>query len=74
MFQLKDAGAGITCCAGGQFIFIGNVKEKLHRECLPISIPSDDPTYNNVNCMNLVRNLFGLNLDGTTPVSREQVA
>ncbi|XP_045034963.1 chorion peroxidase isoform X2 [Daphnia magna] len=58
------------CCDGGRF---GNVTANPNVECLHIPIPSNDPVYVNANCLNMVRNTFGLNLDGTTPSSRQQV-
>ncbi|XP_046655293.1 peroxidasin-like isoform X2 [Daphnia pulicaria] len=58
------------CCGGSQF---GNTSTNLNTECLQIPIPSDDPVYSNVNCMNMVRSNYGLNLDGTTPTARQQV-
>lgn len=67
---MKGTGGAISCCIGGRF---GNFTSNPHPECLPIPIPSNDPVYSNVNCMNVVRSSFGLNLDGTTPANREQV-
>ncbi|KAI9560223.1 hypothetical protein GHT06_014237 [Daphnia sinensis] len=58
------------CCDGGRF---GNVTANPNVECLHIPIPSNDPVYVNANCLNMVRNTFGLNLDGTTPSSRQQI-
>ncbi|XP_046655262.1 chorion peroxidase-like [Daphnia pulicaria] len=60
------------CCipAGARF---GNASTNPNAECLHIPIPSNDPVYSNVNCMNMIRSTFGLNLDGTTPPAREQI-
>ena len=66
----KATGGSISCCIGGRF---GNFTPNPDPECLPIPIPSNDPVYSNVNCMNFVRNTYGLNLDGTIPTSRQQV-
>lgn len=65
-----DDGKAISCCVGGRF---GNTTASPHPECLQIPIPSDDPVYSNANCMNVVRSTYGLNLDGTTPSSRQQI-
>ncbi|XP_057373484.1 chorion peroxidase-like [Daphnia carinata] len=46
-----------------------------HPECLPITVPIDDAVYSsqNITCIHTVRSSFGLNLDDTTPTSREQI-
>lgn len=75
-----DDGKGIDCCSTrhfGQFI---TLPDAAHPECLPITVPSDDPLYNDpvsgrkekVNCMSFVRSAFGSNQNGPT-INREQV-
>lgn len=58
------------CCDGGLF---GNVKANPNADCLHIPIPSGDPVYRNVNCMNMIRSTYGPRLDGTMPTRRQQV-
>ncbi|KAI9556896.1 hypothetical protein GHT06_016690 [Daphnia sinensis] len=62
-------GGAILCRCSG--VSLGPA----HPECLPITIPTGDPVYSsqNVTCIHMVRSSFGLNLDGTTPISREQI-
>ncbi|KAI9560225.1 hypothetical protein GHT06_014239 [Daphnia sinensis] len=66
----NSTGGTISCCDGGRF---GNVTANPNPECLHITIPSNDPTYANANCINMVRNSYGLYLNGSTPRSREQI-
>ncbi|XP_032794174.2 peroxidase isoform X6 [Daphnia magna] len=58
------------CCDGGRF---GNVTANPNAECLHIPIPSGDPVYSNVNCMNMIRSTYGPRLDGTMPPHRQQI-
>uniref|UniRef100_A0A0P5ACT7 Double oxidase: two peroxidase domains n=1 Tax=Daphnia magna TaxID=35525 RepID=A0A0P5ACT7_9CRUS len=58
------------CCDGGLF---GNVKANPNADCLHIPIPSGDPVYSNVNCMNMIRSTYGPRLDGTMPPHRQQI-
>lgn len=67
----NSTGGTISCCDGGRF---GNVTANPHPECLHIPIPNNDPVYSNANCINMVRNTFGLYLNGSTPRSREQIS
>ncbi|EFX87542.1 hypothetical protein DAPPUDRAFT_221514 [Daphnia pulex] len=68
--QTKQFTVGCCSPAGARF---GNASTNPNAECLYIPIPSNDPVYSNVNCMNFIRSTFGLNLDGTTPPTREQI-
>ncbi len=68
----KGTGGTITCCSSGGQTGV-TTASPLDAERLPISIPSDDPVYKDVTCMNFVRSKYGLYLNGTTPPSREQV-
>ncbi|XP_059350178.1 chorion peroxidase-like [Daphnia carinata] len=60
----------VGCCGGGLF---GNVTANPNAECLHIPIPSNDPVYSNVNCMNMIRSSYGPRLDGSMPTRRQQI-
>ena len=73
--QIGD-GSGIECCSSFQTGVTPSTPP--HPECLPISVPANDPKFNPsgngaINCMTLIRSTFGNNLDGTTPTMRTQV-
>lgn len=76
MRKIAD-GTGIECCSS---VNTGTSARSPppHPECLTIPIPANDPAFNptgreGITCMNLVRSVFGKNLDGTTPPLRTQV-
>ena len=66
------AATAVTCCSGAGLTG-ATTASPLDPECLPFSIPVNDPVYTNVACMHFVRSSYGLFLNGTTPPTREQV-
>lgn len=70
-------GTEFACCSTN--ITGTSVLTAPHPECLPIAIPSNDPTYNpssigQQTCMNFIRSTYGNNLDGTAPRTRSHVS
>lgn len=72
----SNNGSFINCCSGP--FTGGTVSPPPHQECLPISVPANDPAYNptgneGITCMNFVRSTFGSNLNGSPTFSRTQI-
>lgn len=72
----KSDGTEFACCSTN--ITGTSVLTAPHPECLPIAIPSNDPTYNpssigQQTCMNFIRSTYGNNLDGTAPRTRSHI-